>query len=171
MNTSLKQYYTNIRSRWIKQGDCIKESNWHEIMRADLLIQACKGMWEINLPGIPTKPPTVNNTPHTPQLQSYTERRHKTCRSQKKAPPPLNAKVKVRFQKVVGSFLYYGRAVDMTISASLSKITGEQSNPTENTIKMPTNSSITWQQIRRFGVKRCATSLEIFHKDGAKTKK
>ena len=52
----------------------------------------------------------------------------------KKAPPPLDAKVKVRFQKVVGSFLYYGRAVDMTISASLSKIAEEQSNPAENTI-------------------------------------
>ena len=40
MITSLKQYYTYIRPRWIEQGDCIKESNWHGIMRADLLIQA-----------------------------------------------------------------------------------------------------------------------------------
>ena len=87
MITLLKQYCTSIRSRWIEQGDCIEESNWHGIMRADLLIQACKRMWEINLPGIPTKPPTVNNTPHMPQLQSYTERRHKTCRSQTQAPP------------------------------------------------------------------------------------
>ena len=51
------------------------------------------------------------------------------------SPPPLNAKVKLRFQKVVGSFLYYGRAVDMKIPASLRKIAEEQSNPTEDTIE------------------------------------
>ena len=36
-------------------------------------------------------------------------------------------------QQVVGSFLYYGRAVDLTILMDLSKITEQQANPTDKT--------------------------------------
>jgi len=36
-------------------------------------------------------------------------------------------------QKVVGSFLYYGRAVDLTILTASSAIAGQQSNPTKQT--------------------------------------
>ena len=36
-------------------------------------------------------------------------------------------------QKVVGSFLFYGRAVDLTILAALSAIAGQQSKPTKQT--------------------------------------
>ena len=35
----------------------------------------------------------------------------------------------------MGSFLYHGRAVDLTILASLSEIVSQQAAPTENTIK------------------------------------
>ena len=49
--------------------------------------------------------------------------------------PPLNTKGKLRVQKVVGSFMYYGRALDMTILAALIKFSGEQINSTENTMK------------------------------------
>ena len=45
--------------------------------------------------------------------------------------PPLDAKGKKRVQQVVGSFLYYGRAVDMTILMALSEIASQQARPTE----------------------------------------
>ena len=38
-----------------------------------------------------------------------------------------------RIQKVIGSFLYYGRAVDPTTLAALSEITGHQSKPKKQT--------------------------------------
>jgi len=38
-------------------------------------------------------------------------------------------------RQVVGSFLYYMRAVDLTVLTALSDITSEQSKPTKKTIK------------------------------------
>lgn len=38
-------------------------------------------------------------------------------------------------QKVIGTFLYYGRAVNPTILAPLSAIASDQAAPTENTLK------------------------------------
>ena len=49
--------------------------------------------------------------------------------------PPLDEKGKKRVQQVVGSFLYYGRAVDLTILMALSEIAGQQANPTEKTME------------------------------------
>ena len=47
----------------------------------------------------------------------------------------LDANGKLRVQQVVGSFLYYVRAVELTTLASLSKIASQQAAPTENTMK------------------------------------
>ena len=47
----------------------------------------------------------------------------------------LDAKGKLRVQQVVGSFLYYARAVDLTILASLSKIASMQAAPIEYTMQ------------------------------------
>ena len=49
--------------------------------------------------------------------------------------PLLDAMGNLRVQQVVGSFLYYGRAVDLTILASISEIASQQAAPTENTMK------------------------------------
>ena len=40
---------------------------------------------------------------------------------------------KKRIQQIVGSFLYYARAIDSTILPALSKISSTQANPTEAT--------------------------------------
>ena len=42
---------------------------------------------------------------------------------------------KTFIQQVVGTFLYYGRAVDGTMLTALSVIASEQASPTENTLK------------------------------------
>ena len=48
---------------------------------------------------------------------------------------PLDKKGKKCVQQVIGSFLYYSRAVDMTILMALSEIAGQQASPTEKTTK------------------------------------
>jgi hypothetical protein len=49
--------------------------------------------------------------------------------------PPLNNAGKKRIQQIVGSFLYYARAVNPTILMALSDIATQQAAPTENTKK------------------------------------
>jgi hypothetical protein len=49
--------------------------------------------------------------------------------------PLLDGAGKKCIQQVVGSFLYYARAVDPTILMALSDITTQQTTPTENTKK------------------------------------
>ena len=49
--------------------------------------------------------------------------------------PYLGKLEKKYIQQVVGSFLYYARAIDMTILMALSAIAAEQSKPTEATMK------------------------------------
>ena len=48
--------------------------------------------------------------------------------------PLLDEKGKKFVQKVNGKFLYYGRAVDLTILPALSSIAAQQANPTEETM-------------------------------------
>jgi hypothetical protein len=49
--------------------------------------------------------------------------------------PPLNPKGKTRIQQIVGSFLYYGRAVNITILKALNSLARQQSKPTQTTAK------------------------------------
>jgi hypothetical protein len=57
--------------------------------------------------------------------------------------PLLDNAGKKRIQQIVGSFLYYARAVDPTILMALSDIATQQSAPTENTTYVSPNSSTT----------------------------
>ena len=52
-----------------------------------------------------------------------------------KESPPLNDNDKKFVQKLLGSFLYYARVIDLTILHALSAIASEQSKPTELTMK------------------------------------
>ena len=49
--------------------------------------------------------------------------------------PELDKAGKTFVQQVVGSFLYYARAVDLTILHALSEIASQQSSPTEKTLQ------------------------------------
>ena len=53
----------------------------------------------------------------------------------KKTSPKVSAEEKKYIQQVVGSFLYYARAVDMTILHALNSIAAEQADPTERTMR------------------------------------
>ena len=48
--------------------------------------------------------------------------------------PPLSPEKKTLIQQVVGVFLYYARAVDLTILTALNSIAESQANPTEKTL-------------------------------------
>ncbi len=48
--------------------------------------------------------------------------------------PRLNGKGIKRVQQIIGSILYYARAVDMTVLKALSSIAVEQMNATEKTM-------------------------------------
>ena len=49
--------------------------------------------------------------------------------------PPLNAEGIKFIQKVVGSFMYYCRAMDPTIPVALNKLSGLQTKATKNVMK------------------------------------
>jgi len=49
--------------------------------------------------------------------------------------PTLDDKQKKFIQQVTGKFLFYGRAVNLTILTAISAITSQQSKPTEETMK------------------------------------
>ena len=67
-----------------------------------------------------------------------TERRYGKA-AQDSAPPDdtpdLLATGKKRVQQIVGSFMYYGRAVDLTILKALNSLSRQQSSPTQTTAK------------------------------------
>ena len=48
--------------------------------------------------------------------------------------PPVTEDEKKYVQRVVGSFLYYARAIDLTILHALSAIASEQAEPTKQTL-------------------------------------
>ena len=47
--------------------------------------------------------------------------------------PPIPEKRKRRIQKIIGTFLYYARAVDCTMLPSLNTLAEQESIPTKNT--------------------------------------
>ena len=53
----------------------------------------------------------------------------------KTTSPKVSAEEKKYMQQVVGSFLYYARAVDMTILHALNSIAAEQADPTVRTMR------------------------------------
>jgi len=82
------------------------------------------------------KPKRPQHCPYTPAPVHYGRKSQRPI-----APddsPSLDKAGKKRIQGVIGSFLYYARAVDPTILMALSAIAADQANPTERTQKRVT---------------------------------
>ena len=79
-----------------------------------------------------TKNTTVVNTPykHTPIIYG-TKQQYATIDTS----PKLNAKEITRIQNIVGTLLYYARAVNSKLAAALITISSQQANGTEATTK------------------------------------
>ena len=78
-------------------------------------------------------PKRPQNCPYDPPPRVYGKKSQEMPKE--KASPPVSDDEKKYIQQVVGSFLYYARAVDMTILHALSAIAAEQSSPTERTLE------------------------------------
>ena len=77
-------------------------------------------------------PERPQNCPYDPPPRVYGRKSQEVLKE--KASPPVSAEEKKYIQQIVGSFLYYAQAVDMTILHALSAIAAEQSIPTERTL-------------------------------------
>ena len=77
-------------------------------------------------------PEYVQNGPYSPEPTKYGATAHKPLPTN--TSPPLDAKGIKKIQKIVGSILYYARAVDMTVLMALSLIAIDQMKATEATM-------------------------------------
>ena len=77
---------------------------------------------------MPSKP---QNCPFSPQPKQYGSEAQRPIAQD--TSPPLSEDQKKQVQRVVGSILYYARAVDLTVLMALSTIASEQSKGTEQT--------------------------------------
>ena len=72
-------------------------------------------------------------SPHKWTQPAYRQRIQYVTRTE--AGTPLNTTGKRQVQSIVGTFLYYGHAVDPTILAALNEISTHQARPTNDTVK------------------------------------
>jgi hypothetical protein len=79
---------------------------------------------------LPSKP---QNCPFSPQPKQYGSEAQRPIEPD--TSPPLSEEEKKQVQRVVGSILYYARAVDLTVLMALSTIASEQSKGTQQTMQ------------------------------------
>jgi len=84
-----------------------------------------------------TAPKRPQHTPHPSPAARFGKSAQETTPPDTSAP--VSADGKKRVQQIVGSFLYYGRAVDTTILKTLNTLSRQQSKPTETTAKHTTH--------------------------------
>ncbi len=80
-----------------------------------------------------TTPKRKQNCPYSPNPIKYGAKIQAPTAPDES--PPLSKEDHKYIQQVVGSFLFYARAIDNTILMALSAIAGDQAAPTENTMK------------------------------------
>jgi hypothetical protein len=78
------------------------------------------------------KLPHVTDSPATPPVTQYGKRQQALPED---LSAPLDAAGKLRLQQIVGTLLYYARAIDSTMLTTLSKLGSAQAKPTEATNK------------------------------------
>jgi hypothetical protein len=128
---TLEQYYT-VETDWTGGLYCGITLEWNYEQH----------YLDVSMPVyVPDKLHEFNHTrPKRPQHSPYPAPEPRFGQAAQEPAPPdtspeLSAPGKVRIQKIVGSFLYYGRAVDITILKALNSLARQQSKPTEATAK------------------------------------
>ena len=79
------------------------------------------------------KPKRPQHCPYEPAPKHFGKKSNES--HEEEESPPLNDEDHKLVQQVLGSFLYYGRAVDVTILHALNAIAADQANPTERTLE------------------------------------
>jgi hypothetical protein len=77
-------------------------------------------------------PPRAQHCPYSPEPKRYGSDAQRPLPED--TSPPLSKENIKHVQRVIGSILYYARAVDLTVLMVLSTITGKQAKGTENTM-------------------------------------
>ena len=144
----------DFRVKYTRQEDidhlinCIKKKyELTEDWDGDLYCGIClkwdyvKRTLDISMPGYIVKqlqkykhasPPKPQHCPYAPQPKQYGSEAQ--CPLPPDSSPPLSNDDIKHVQRVIGSILYYARAVDLTVLMALSTIASEQSKGTKNTM-------------------------------------
>ena len=92
------------------------------------------------------KPKRAQYCPYAPSPVRYGKESNLTIPEE--ISPPATEDEKKYIQRVLGSFLYYARAIDLTILHAQSAITSEQAKPTKQTSAKYNIYWTTWPQIQ-----------------------
>ena len=127
----LKEFY-KIEEDWTGSLYCGITLDWHynqQYVDISIVNYVLKQLAKYKQP--PPKKP--QHCPFEPKPIQYGKQPDTI--PQEEPSPPLDKDEKKYIQQVVGSFLYYAHAIDMTILLALSDIASEQANPTEKSTK------------------------------------
>ena len=100
-----------------------------------------KQYFNISMPTyIPNLLAKLNYTPNIPQHSRHpvapfviSKKGSRQYATPPDTSPPLNATLTTRVQSIIGSLLYYARAVDCTMLPALNTLSTQQASPTEKT--------------------------------------
>ena len=129
---TLKKYYT-VKTDWTGSLYCGIQLDWdYNYPTRHLDISMPKYVSEKRHEFSHKTPTHPQHSPHPAPPVRYGKAAQETAPPDNATPlPPDKHK---RVQKVIGSFLYYGRAVDTTILKALNSLAHQQSKPTTTTL-------------------------------------
>ena len=129
---AIKEKYKKLSEDWSGDLYCGIKLTWDYDART----------LDISMPGYVQKqlqrykhalPLKRQNCPFSPQPKQYGSEAQRPIEPD--TSPPLSEDEKKQVQRVVGSILYYARAVDLTVLMALSTIASEQSKGTQQTMQ------------------------------------
>ena len=126
---SLQKHY-EVEEHWTCSLYCGIELYWkyeHGVLDTKMSRYCLKNLQKYNH----LKPRKKQDCPYEPHPRKYVKEEQNILPENNLTQ--LSKEDKTQVQQVVGSFLYYARAVDNTILVALNAIAHEQTNPTEKT--------------------------------------
>jgi hypothetical protein len=130
-----------------------------------------KNYVDISMPGyIPSALDRLQHRrPATPQFAPHQWTRSAYGQKLQMAPidesPKLDKAQTTYVQSCMGSFLYYGRAMDATILPAINKISGSQANPTKNTLQEASKMLMDYAATYPLAIIRYFASDMVLHID------
>ena len=131
--TALEKHY-KVSKDWAGQHFCGLTLDWHYH----------QGYVDISMPGYIDKVlhKYQHQSPTKPELSPHQHTEPAYGQRIQMAPvdntPPLNPKATKRIQGIIGSLLYYARAIDNTMLTAINEISAVQSKPTQKTLHATT---------------------------------
>ena len=128
--TTLKSLYPKVTEDWTGTLYCGIDLKWnHDFTRVEL---SMPGYIDNLLHKYQYQPKVPQHAPHPYRKPQYGTRIQEATPEDTTTPVPPEIKTKI--QQIIGSLLYYGRAVDNTILVALNAIASQQANATKATL-------------------------------------